>query len=333
MTRQSRRQFLQGSVALGGLGLLVGCEHPSLSWKPTAKIPRVGYLALDPSGAEHQAFREGLGDLGYLAGQTIIIEERWAASNNEFPALATEVVRLPVDLIVAAGGILSIQASMRATSTIPIVFTSVADPVRAGLVASLARPGGNVTGLSIQGPQIQAKRLQLLREISPGVISVMLLADTVAAEPTGDLGEAEAAAQSLGVHLLMPIIRNTADLAAAFQLAMSEHVQGLWVIGNPLIRSESGQIVEFARAAGLPLLSPDQSFSVAGGLLSYGPSRPALFRHAATFVDKILKGAKPADLPVEQPTKFDFVINLKTAQTLGLTIPQAVLQQATEVIQ
>jgi ABC-type uncharacterized transport system substrate-binding protein len=331
---QSRRRFLQGSLALTGCGLLSACGGAALPWPQSAKIPRIGYLTLtNTDAAEIVAFSEGLRELGYVEGQNIAIEVRLAESLEQVPARAAELVALPVDLILTSGGGADTQAAMGATSTIPIVFTASPDPVRIGLVASLARPGGNVTGLSALGPQAPAKRLQLLRELAPGVSRVMFLAPTAGSEATGALQEARQAAQLLGVQLLTPTILTVADLADALRMAIVDHAEALWVTGSPLINSERGRIMEFAMAERLPVLSQTRIYADAGGLISYGPNRLAQYRRAATYVDKILKGARPADLPVEQPTTFECVINLKTAQALGLTIPQSVMLQATEVIQ
>ena len=328
---QSRRRFLQGSLGLGGLVLLAGCGLPSFPWQPPPKVPRIGYLQLNAAPDDLEALRDGLRELGHVEGRTIVIEERWADSNEQLPALAAELVGLPVDLIVA-GGTPATQAAMSATRTIPIVFLNSGDPVQAGLVASLARPGGNVTGLSNLGVQTGGKRLQLLRDLVPGVSRVMFLT-TASTQSTGGLQESQQAAQALGMRLLLVNIDSATDLPAAFELAVLDQAEALLLAAAPYLIVERGPIVEFAKAARLPLIAQDRVFAEAGGLISYGPNYYAQRRRAATFVDKILKGAKPADLPVEQPTEFDFVLNLRTAQVLGLTVPKSVLQQATEVIQ
>jgi putative ABC transport system substrate-binding protein len=313
---------------LAGLGLLAGWGLPLLQ---PAKIPGIGYLGSDPAAPEHEAFRQGLGELGYVEGRNVAIEYRWAERTDQFPALAAELVGLGLDAIVAAGGSQSVLAAKRATSITPIVFTSASDPVQTGLVASLNRPGGNVTGLSDLAPLVQGRRLQILREIAPRVSRVAYL--TSGSNVAPDFTEAQAAAATLGLQFQGLPVRGPEELQGAFAAIRREHAEALWVAGSPLIVAQREAIVGFATEVGLPLLSQDRSFPEAGGLLSYGPSRPAKFRRVATYVDKILKGAKPADLPVEQPTTFDFVINLKTAEVLGLTIPQSVLQQATEIIQ
>jgi putative ABC transport system substrate-binding protein len=329
--RFSRRHLVRCSIPLAGLTIASGCGLvPRAHQQP--RTPRVGFLTLRTVTDGLEAFRDGLRELGYIEGQTITIEERRAESNEQFPALAAELVGLPVDLIVTAGAAPSTGAVMAATRTIPIVFAATPDPVGSGFVASLARPGGNVTGLSNQANQITGKRLELLREIVPGVSRIVHLTDTVASEATGGPREARQAAELLGMQFLTPTIHTAADLPAALEMAIHDHADAVSVAGPALMLAERERIVDFAMSARLPLIAQDGPFAEAGGLLSYGPSRLDLYRRAAVYVDKILKGAKPADLPVEQPTVFDLVINLKTAQTLGLTIPQSVMQQATEVI-
>lgn len=329
-----RREVLRFGLGLAGLAAAGGCGGLVVPWQAKARVPRIGYLALTNSPtAQHRAFREGLQELGYVEGQTIGIEERWADAPDQLPSLAAELVGLPVDVLVAAGGGPSVEAAKSATSTIPVVFTSANDPVRAGLVASLARPGGNITGLSILATQVQAKRLQLLREIVPGFSRAVLLTQTASSRSSGSLQESLEAAQSLGVQLLTPDIQTAEDLPAAFQVAQAGGAEVVWVTGHPLIVGQRALILSFATGSRLPLLSEDRSFPDAGGLTSYGASRTITSRRAAAYVDRILKGARPADLPVEQPTELDFIVNLKTAQNLGLTIPPAVLAQVTEVIQ
>lgn len=329
--QRGRRRFLQRSLALTSLGLVVGCGQASLPWQQTTKIPRIGYLALSNTAAvETRAFHDGLRELGYLEGQTITVEERWAGANDQLSALAAELAGLPVDLIVAAAGPSSIEAAMRATRTIPIVFPVAGNPVQSGFVSSLDRPGGNVTGLSTLGAQTEGKRLQLLSEIMPRVSRILYLTDTAAAAV--GVREARQSAQALGLQILTPDIASATDLAAALELAVVTQAEALLVTGVPLMLAERARIVEFATATRLPLIAQERSFAADGGLASYGPARSAMYGRAAVYVDKILRGTKPGDLPVEQPTKFDFVVNLKTAQALGITIPQSVLQQATEVI-
>jgi putative ABC transport system substrate-binding protein len=285
------------------------------------------------AAAEIAAFRDGLGELGYVEGQNIAIDVRTSDSPEQYAVPAAELVALPVDLILTPAGGTNAEAAMAATSTIPIVFAAAPDPVRTGLVASLARPGGNVTGLSSLTPQLLGKSLQLLLDLAPGVSPILFLTRTAGDEATGATQEAKQAAQLLGVQLLVPTTATVGDLPAAFQLAIDEHAEALWVTASPQMNTQVGLIMAFATAHRLPVLSQTRIFADAGGLIFYGPNRLAQFRRAATYVDKILKGAKPGDLPVEQPTTFEFVINLKTARALGLIIPDSVLQQATEVIQ
>jgi putative ABC transport system substrate-binding protein len=336
VTNQSRRQLLQGGLTLAGLGLLTGCGVVPLPGQPSAgtKVPRIGYLTQTTTpAAELEAFRDGLRDLGYVEGQNIAIEVRLADGAEQYAAPATELAALPVDVIVTPGGPVSTQAVMGTTRTIPIVLAAAPDPVRAGLVASLARPGGNVTGMSAQGPQSGLKLLQLLREVAPSVGRVMYLTNTAGAEATGALQEAEQAARSAGMQLTAPAIRTIADLAGALQMAIDDGADALWVTTSSIMAGEAGRITAFATAQRLPVLSQTRVHAAAGGLLSYGPDRLAQYRRAATYVDRILKGANPAEMPIEQPTEFELVINLKTAQVLGLTVPRSVLDQATEVIQ
>jgi len=334
MNRQGRRKFLQHSLTLAVLSLLSGCGSSSLSLEPASgspKLPRIGYLALKTtSPAELEAFRDGLRALGYMEGRNITIEVRLAETPGSTPA--ADLVALPVDLIVTSGATGEIQAAMDATRTIPIVFTAAPDPVRTGYVASLARPGGNVTGLSTLAPPANGRRLQLLRELIPGVSRVMFLAPTAGAEATGALQEVRQAGQQLGVQLLVPNIVTAADLPDAFRMAIDERVEAIWMSGSPLLGGEIGQIMEFATATQMPVLSQTRIFADAGGLIYYGSNRLAQFRRAATYVDRILKGANPAEMPVEQPTEFELIINIQTARTLGLTVPRSVLDQATEII-
>lgn len=335
MRRVGRRAFLRSGLALTGLGLSSGCGVAGWPWQPKARVPRIAYLSVGAVGRGFVMLREGLRELGYIDGETIAIEGRWATSTDELPALAAELVALPVDLIVAATST-AVRASMEATRTIPIVFTTVGDPVGSGFVASLARPGGNVTGLSDQSVQLTQKRLELLRELLPGVSRVVVFADT----SIGRVNNFQAyralqeAAQPLGVQLSRPDIYSAADLDAAFALAISNRAEAIVVDDAPLITNdpERGRIVEFASRARLALMSRNPSIVAAGGLVSYGSGTDALNRRAAVYVDKILKGTPAGDIPVEQATTFDLVVNLKTAELLGVTVPQSVLMQATQVI-
>jgi len=332
----SRRQLLQGSLTLASVGLLSGCGVvPAWSQQPR-RVPRLGVLSLgsaaDPS-ASFDAFRQGLSELGYVEGQNLGIEYRFVeGSPDRLPELAAELVRIPVDVIVARGTP-PILAAKNATGSIPILFGAANDPVGAGFVASLASPGGNVTGSSALTYQLGGKRLELLKEAVPGVSHVAVLAHQDDQSLAPSLSVLRDAAAKLGVELRVQVVRDPNDLDPAFEEAMSQHADALLTAPGPIILSYHPRIVELAAAHRLPAMYHLRDFVAAGGLLAYGANAVELWRRLATYVDRILKGAKPADLPVEQPTKFDFFINLKAAQALGLTIPQAVLQQATEIIQ
>jgi putative ABC transport system substrate-binding protein len=329
--RLSRRRFVQGA-SLAGLGLLAACGWLPGQAPPRNRVYRVGYLALDPAHPQHEAFRQGLRELGYVDGQNLTLEYRWADSEEHAAGLAGDLIALPVDVLVVASGTGSARAVHQATTTVPIVMTWVGDPVATGLVASLARPGGNVTGLSSMAPQLNGKRLEMLQAILPRVSRVVLIrAGGLAGLNTEQQGQA--AAQLLGIELLGIETHDASEVEAALETAVRWRADTVWADGSPLVVSLRGLIVDFATKHQLPVLGQAREFVEAGGLLSYGPSRIAMFRRAAYYVDRILKGAKPADLPVEQPTTFDLVINLRSAQALGLTIPQHVLLQATEVIQ
>jgi len=294
-------------------------------------MPRIGMLtsAFDPH-AGFEGFRHGLRDLGYVEGQSIALESRYAEGQPErLPALAAELVRLQVDIILADGAA-AVQAAQHVPETSLIVFTAVPDPVGQGLVASLAQPGGNTTGVSFNDPALMGKRLELLKAAVPGVTRVAYLW-TATPSSARHLQEAERAAHALGmqlhpveVHALYPVDQAFAAMAAA-------HADALVTQPSAEFFTRRAQIVALAAQTKLPTLFPEREFVEAGGLMAYGNSVPAVFYRAATYVDKILKGAKPADLPVEQPTKFELVINLKTAEALGITIPPTLLFQADEV--
>jgi putative tryptophan/tyrosine transport system substrate-binding protein len=328
--RWSRRQVVQGAGAVG-LGLLAGCGRWPGQAQPPPRTARVGYLGSEPDAPEHEAFRQGLRELGWINGRDLFIDYRWTERNDEFPTLATDLVGLPVDLIVAAAGTASVLAAQQATLTIPIVFTTAVEPVETGLVVSLARPGGNVTGLSVLSPQTDGKRLELLKEMVPGLARVAHL--SVSPERAVATREVRAAAEALGVHYRVLDVVTTEDIEGAVDAAVSWHADALWTGGNALALSHRARIVDLAMRVRLPVVAQVRPYAEAGALFSYGPSRLGNFHRAAYYVDRILKGAQPADLPVEQPMRFDFVVNLQTAQALALTIPPHVLLQATEVIQ
>ena len=298
-----------------------------------AKVPRIGWLrqisAPDPS---YDAFRQGLRELGYIEGKNIVIEERWAEGKAErLPTLAAELVRLKVDVIVTASTP-AIQAAQKATGTIPIVMAASGDPVGAGLVASLARPGGTVTGLSLLGPELDGKRLELLKAALPKLTRVAFLWDPGNRSLTLRFRELRGAARALDLSLQSIEVRHPNEIESAFA-TIAKRPPGAVLIPAPMAFSYREQIAGFARKNRLPLMYDAREYVEAGGLISYGTNISDLYRRAATYVDKILKGAKPGDLPVEQPTRFEFIINLKTAKTLGLTIPRSVLSLADEVIQ
>ena len=302
--------------------------------QPTGKVRRVGVLlSLYPPDADPpQAFRQGLRTLGYVEGQNLVIEWRYAQGHDDrLPPLAAELVRLKVDLIVA-DITLGIRAAMRATSTIPIVMTVSADAVGGGLVSSLARPGGNVTGLSILLAETSVKRLELLKEAVPKASRVAVLWDPATPFHAAMVKEIEAAAPSLRLQPLAIAVKGRDDLGTALSEITKARADALFV-SQGMAPAAQRQLLDFATQKRLPTMFLLRDYVPAGGLMSYSPNFSEMFRHAATYVDKIFKGAKPAELPVEQPTKFELTINLKTAKALGLTIPQSVLGRADEVIQ
>ena len=327
-----RRTFLAGT----GVALLAAPFAAEA--QQAAKIARIGYLSHNRAANPHthEAFRQGLRDLGYVEGRNVVIEYRDAEGKFErLPALAAELVALKVDVIVAPPTAAALVAK-QATKTIPIVFAVAADPVTSGLVTSLARPGGNVTGLSILAPELVGKNLELLTQGVPGVSRVAVLRQPgVLGERTEKdmLKEAEVAARALGVRPQFVEARGPDDFDRAFSEMIRAHAGALTVLPSTMFGSERRRLVDLAAKNRLPAMYSWREFVDAGGLMSYGPNVADNYRRAAAYVDKILKGAKPADLPVEQPTKFELVINRKTAKTLGLTIPPSLLQRADEIAQ
>jgi putative ABC transport system substrate-binding protein len=274
-----------------------------------------------------------LRELGYSEGENIVLVPRWSEGRDEqFPALAAELVSLNITAIITVGTPASLAAK-HATTTIPIIMAAVGDPVGTGLVTSLARPGGNLTGLSLLDEELDGKRLDLLKEAVRGLSRVGVLWSATDPGMTLAFHRVRTAGQTLGLQLLDMAVQDASRFEGAFQVASSGHAQALLVLAQPFTRRHQAQIVDLALRSRLPAMYTLRFFVDAGGLMAYGPSVPDLVRRAAAYVDKILRGAKPADLPVEQPTKFDLVINLKTAKALGLTIPQSVLVRADEVIQ
>ena len=301
-----------------------------------AKVPRIGYLGLNLATSPHlaEAFRQGLRDLGYVEGGNVKIEYRDADGKYErLPALAAELVSLKVDLIVT-GAFQATLAAKNATKTIPIIMVAVADPVRIGLIASLVRPGGNITGLALfAGTEIFGKHLELLKEAVPNLSRVAVLSNPANPMHVLRLREVEVAGRSLRVQLQILKAQGPEEFDSAFAAMTRERAGALYVVGDPMFVQHRRRFVELAAKSRLPTVYELKDYVEAGGLMSYGPSFLDLFRRAATYVDKILKGARPGDLPVEQPTEFELVINLKTAKALGLTIPQSLLQRADQVIE
>jgi putative ABC transport system substrate-binding protein len=278
-----------------------------------------------------EALRQRLRELGYVEGKNIVIEYRYAEGKLEtLPDLAAELVRLKVDVIVTAGP--AILAAKKASATIPIVFAAADDPVGSGIVSSLARPGGNITGLSLMTPDLNGKRLELLKEAFPKIARVAFLWAPGGTRGNLTLTDMEVAAKALGLTLQSLEVRSLDDFESAFARAKSEGAQALVTTVSPLINTQQRQVLEFAAKNGLPAMYTASEFVEAGGLMSYAANNADLYRRAADFVDKILKGTKPADIPVEQPKKFEFLVNLKTAKQIGLTIPPNVLSRADRVI-
>jgi putative ABC transport system substrate-binding protein len=300
-----------------------------------SKVPRIGILtpAAGASTPLWEAFRQGLRDLGYVEGKNIALEYRFAAGQNErLPELAAELVHLKVDMIVTNSGAAA-QAARDATETIPIVMTAGGDPVRLGVVASLAQPGGNLTGLSIMTQELDGKRLELLKEALPHVSRVAVLWNAGNPVRPDAFREIEATARVLGLQLHSLAVRHPDELDSAFAAMTREGAEALITLGDAVLWNQRARVVALAAQHRLPAVFDAREFADAGGLMAYGPHVPDSYRRAAYFVDKILKGAKPADLPVEQPTKFELVINLMTAKALGITMPPSLLLLADEVIQ
>jgi putative ABC transport system substrate-binding protein len=317
-------------IVMAVLGVAFVAGSRATEAQPPGKIPRIGIIRDgSPPDPLVDAFRQGLRDLGYTE-ESIRIEYRWAEGRDErLPALIADLVRLKVDVIVA-GGSLALLAK-RATSTIPIVMPVAPDPVESGLVASFARPGGNVTGLAYQSEALPGKWVELLKEAVPGMGRVVVLSHPTV---TSQMGVVEDAARSYGVRLQIVRVQRPDDFGAAFAEARKDRAEAVLIMASPFFFAHRARLVELAARHRLPAMYFQREFVVgAGGLMSYGPNLRDLFRRAATYVDKLLKGAKPGDLPIEQPTKFELTINLKTAKALGLTIPQSLLARADEVIQ
>jgi putative tryptophan/tyrosine transport system substrate-binding protein len=318
--------FLALSAVLFALCVPANAQQPK-------KFPRIGYLGgPSPLLERREAFRQGLRELGYIEGKNIIIEWRSGEGKSErVPALAAELVRLKVDVIVTDGSN-STRRAKEATSTIPIVMAQDVDPVGRGIVASLARPGGNITGLSNLAPELSGKRLELLKETVSRLSRVAVFGTSNTPSTAPALKETELAAGALGVKVQYLDILDPKDIEIAFRAASKGRVDAVLVLGGPFVFAQRTQLVELAAKSRLPVIYETAMYVEVGGLMSYGVSITDLDRRAATYVDKILKGAKPADLPVEQPKKFEFIINLKAAKKIGLTIPPNVLARADKVI-
>jgi putative ABC transport system substrate-binding protein len=327
----SRRALLLGiSLLLGSVGWPVAARG-----QQPAKLPTIGFLGPStPSLDSHRvgAFVQRLRELGWIEGRNVAIEYRWGEGRvGRLAEIAAELVRLKVDVIVT-GGTRQVVAAKQATSVIPIVFAAVGDPVGTGLVASLARPGGNVTGLSLQATDLAAKRTELLREVVPGLrrLGIMANSDTPAA--VVEMREVQATARTLGLEVVTSDIRRPEDIAPAFE-ALKGRADALYVCNDPLLTTHRVRMNDLASGAGLPAMYNVREFVEAGGLISYGPSFLDLYRRTADLVDKILRGAKAADIPVEQPTKYELVINLRTAKALSLTIPPSLLARVDQLIE
>ena len=301
--------------------------------QPAGKIPRVGVLAPgNPPLVHADAFRQGLRELGYIEGQNIIVEWRWEAGNpDQYSNYAADLVRLGVDIIVAGTTPASIAAK-RATQTTPIVMAAVADPVGSGLVHQLAKPGGNITGMSLLSPELSAKRVEVLREAVLGLSRIAIFATRNPNQPAL-LKETQVAAASLGIQAASVVVPNADALRGAFQEVIRQRAQGGLLLQDSLFTVQRARIADLALKHRLSTISGETGFAQAGGLLHYGPNIVDVWRQSTLYVDKILKGAKPADLPIEQPTKFELVINMRTAKALGLTIPPSLLLRADQIIE
>jgi putative tryptophan/tyrosine transport system substrate-binding protein len=326
--RLKRRDFI---TLLGGAA---AWPLPARAQQP-AKLPTIGFLGQSTRSATSEwvaAFVQRLRELGWIENRTVAIVYRWVEGREDrFTEVTDEFVRLKVDVIVTSGTP-EVLAAKQATSVIPIVFATAGDPVGNGLVASLARPGGNVTGLSLQSNDIAGKRLELLREVVPSLRRVAILANVGNPFSVLELGEAQAAARTLGLQVDTLEIRRAEDIAPAFE-ALKGRADALYVCTDGLVNANRIRINTLALGARLPTMHGYRDYVEAAGLISYGPNLPDQFRRAGDYVDKILRGAKPGDLPVEQPTKFDLIINLTTAKALGITVPTSMLLRANEVIE
>jgi putative ABC transport system substrate-binding protein len=328
-----RRDFF---AVLGGAAACSVSRPAVTRAQQPVKLPTIGFLGQSTAAAEIQRttpFAQRLRELGWIEGRTVAIDYRWAEGRSErFAPIAAEFVRLKVDVIVTQGS--AMIAAKQATSVIPIVFAGANDPIGTGLVKSLARPGGNATGLSLQQFDLAGKRVELLHELVPRLrrLAVMVNAGNASAGGALEVREVRTAATKLGINVAPMEFRRGEDIEPAFE-ALKDRVEALYIIGDPLVTANRTRITTLALRNRLPTIYPNREIVEAGGLMSYGPTFADLYRRAGDYVDKILRGVKPEDIPVEQPTKFDLIINLTTAKTLGLTVPQTLLTAASEVIE
>lgn len=323
-----RREFIAVVISAAAWPLAVRAQQPT-------KVRRIGFLRFGqafPNAGRVEALRTGLRELGYVEGKNILVEFRWAETVGQLPELAAELVRMDVDVIFAMSST-EVEPARQATKMIPIVFAVHADPVGTGHVASLGRPGGNVTGLSMVLTELAAKELELLKEALPYATRIGVLWNPTTPSHAPALKAVEAAGEKLGVQLVTVPVRTVEDFQGALSTMLREHVGGFLVVSSPLTISHRARLAELAVKHGLPSMFASKESAEAGGLMSYAPNLNDLVRRSAIYIDKILKGAKPADLPVEQASKYELVINLKTAKALGLAIPPAVLARADEVIE
>jgi putative tryptophan/tyrosine transport system substrate-binding protein len=324
-----RREFVRAILGLAtAWPLTLRAQQP--------KPPTIGYFGATAAVAEKSrtdAFVQRLAELGWIEGQTVAIEYRWAESQTErFPEIAAELVQHRVDIIVATS-IAAVLACKQATTVIPIVFPLAGDPLATGLVANLARPGGNVTGLSNQGADLAGKRLEVLREVNPGLRRFAVLANAEYPGRISEIADIQTAARTLGLNIAVFEIRPAGDVSPVFDTMRKDGTEALYVVGDTFMNSNRARISTLAIQARLPTIYVAREYVEAGGLMSYGANIPHLFARAAELVDKILRGTKPGDIPVEQPTKFELVINLKTAKALGLIVPATLVARADEVIE
>ena len=336
MREQATAKKREEKILSFALAALIFALCSGVEAQQAGKISRIGYLSANSRAAmatRTEAFQQGLRELGYIEGKTIAIEYRYAEGRpDRVPTLAAELVRLNLDIIVVAAGNNTASITKQTTETIPLVMTNVFDPVGSGFIASLARPGGNITGLVTLSSELTGKQLELIREVFPKVSRVAVLLDPEDASKIVQLKEIQSTAKVLGITLRAIEVRSPTDFQGAFKAAIKERAGALLVLQSAVTNTGRKPIAELAIKNRMPTIWAESGLMDAGGLISYGPNYSDLFRRAATYVDKILKGAKPADLPVEQPKKFEMVINLKTAKQIGLTIPPNVLARADRVI-